>query len=144
MKQLTQHVATVLMAVAFSVTGAVMQTSAEELPAPPAVKAPAQVPPTATAPAAPEAAPAGNPAAPTGLDMVRAGTLQLTPAKGIARMYHEGENTCVNAVVRFRVRNAGPADVHVAVFRFSLAATDSLGINLFGDYRGITDLITKN
>jgi hypothetical protein len=127
-----QYAAKILAAAAVLASSAtIAQTPDGALPPPPTGVAPAQTRP-ASPPASTTAPPAPAAAAPAGVESVRAGALELTPVKAIARVSRQRNQTCIDAVVSFRVHNTGPADMRVTLFTAGLAAVDALGVDLFG------------
>ncbi len=104
--------------------------------------APAPVPaPTPSSPPAPAATPdpaapaAGAsatakpaPSAPSGLQPVKVGPVEITPARIVMRQAVNRNLVCLEPVVRLRATNIGTADLRLAIIGEGLTATDDLGI----------------
>ena len=110
------------------------------LPMPPGQAAPAPAAPTPATPTPATPAPAApTPAASaaTATKTVKAGVLELTPTRTAMRLQSARNRTCILATPRFQVKNTGSSDLRIALLLPTITAVDDLGINLFGDLRGV-------
>jgi hypothetical protein len=136
-----------LAAALMTMLSASMYAEPAPLPAPPTTAAPPAgaapaAPATAPAPAAPEAQPAA--AAPPAADVQKIGPLELTPLKPNVKTVRIQNSTCLNGLLRMRVKNASESDVKAALLLPQLSATDDLGERLLGraDMLNATGLTT--
>ncbi|MBL8438420.1 MAG: hypothetical protein JNM61_09495 [Zoogloeaceae bacterium] len=85
--------------------------------------------PTATMPPNPAAAPAAA-AVPTpgATDL---GDLEVIPGRANITLFRQGDYTCWNSVVRFRIRSKAAGDLKLMLFRQNFSATDANGGQLF-------------
>jgi hypothetical protein len=75
--------------------------------------------------------PPAKAAAPTGLDSIQVGSLEITPSKANLVLKSEHNRLYFNPTIRFKITNTSASDLKIIIFAHSIGATDNLGERLF-------------
>lgn len=77
----------------------------------------------------------GAETAPSGLNTVQVGPLEISPSKVNLVLGKQHSNTFFNPTIRFKIKNTSSADVKIILFKNSIEATDELGHAWFNNHQ---------